>query len=422
VSLRPHDLLPALVPKLLVRPITLPHVISLREVAAVTGECIHLQLRLLVPALVGEIEAESAETHEALQQAATAVMRAVRTKGAQYAVDELLQQLQSDAPGRRRWGAWLCEQFFSNTSAEFTDYVPIFLKELLVLFNDASEPVLLAAGKAFKALNSAVPIEDLVSHLEFVRNCIGSMASDARHRKGASREGPYLLGGLNVPKGLEPLLPIYQHALMHGSPHMREIAASGLGELIELTGAPALKPFLIKLTGPLIRIVGDRFPSGVKAAILTTLSLLLAKGGVALKSFVPQLQTTFVKSLSDPHSHVRRHGGAALRLLMPLSSRVDPLVNELVAGAVGGDDEAIRVTMLGSLADVAVSPAATKLTPGVVEGLAKAMCELLSGEDGAVQEAAACVVNAAMKGEAKEAFQSHIGKKITERAAAMVDK
>ena len=58
------------------------------------------------------------------------------------------------------------------------------------------------------------------------------------------------------------------------------------------------------------RIIGDRFASGVKSAILGTLAALLAKAGAALKPFLPQLQTTFLKCLADP---VRRppHPGFA---------------------------------------------------------------------------------------------------------------
>ena len=51
--------------------------------------------------------------------------------------------------------------------------------------------------------------------------------------------------------------------------------------------------------GPLIRIIGDRFAWQVKAAILHTLGLLIAKAGPGLKPFVPQLQTTFLKCLAD---------------------------------------------------------------------------------------------------------------------------
>lgn len=54
------------------------------------------------------------------------------------------------------------------------------------------------------------------------------------------------------------------------------------------------------VAGPLIRIIGDRFTPEIKAAILTTLGLLIGKAGIALKPFIPQLQVTFLKCLSDP--------------------------------------------------------------------------------------------------------------------------
>ena len=57
-------------------------------------------------------------------------------------------------------------------------------------------------------------------------------------------------------------------------------------------------PFRLPLS-PLIRIVGDRFTWQVKAAILSTLSVVLTKGGIALKPFLPQLQTTFIRCLQD---------------------------------------------------------------------------------------------------------------------------
>ena len=44
---------------------------------------------------------------------------------------------------------------------------------------------------------------------------------------------------------------------MHGSGELRETSAKSLGDLIRFTTTAALRPFLIKITGPLIRIVGE---------------------------------------------------------------------------------------------------------------------------------------------------------------------
>jgi hypothetical protein len=36
------------------------------------------------------------------------------------------------------------------------------------------------------------------------------------------------------------------------------VSAEGLGELVGLTSEEGLKPFVVTITGPLIRIIGDR--------------------------------------------------------------------------------------------------------------------------------------------------------------------
>ena len=136
--------------------------------------------------------------------------------------------------------------------------------------------------------------------------------------------------------GLEPLLPVYQRGILYGSSTVREVSAAGLGELVNITANKYLAgPFVIKLTGPLLRIVGDRNPPSVKIAIIQTLGLILTKGGPSLRAFVPQFQTTFSKALSDPSRQVRVEAIKALGLLMPLSTRVDPLLKELVSTALG---------------------------------------------------------------------------------------
>lgn len=147
---------------------------------------------------------------------------------------------------------------------------------------------------------------------------------------------------------------------MYGSPTIREASATGLGEAMDLTASNYLAgPMIVKLTGPLLRVVGDRNPSSVKIAILKTIERVLTKGGPALRAFVPQFQTTFVKALQDPSRQVRLEAIAALSMLMGLSTRVDPLIKELVNGASGksvADDSAaaaaIQTATLEALATV----------------------------------------------------------------------
>lgn len=269
--------------------------------------------------------------------------------------------------------------------------------------NDDNSEVLKATHKAFSSLSKNVSAEELVNHIEFMRNQLASLVSDARRRKGGVGDGEFLLPGFNIPKGLEPLLPIYQRGILYGTPSVREASAAGLGEVISLTATKYLAgPLIIKMTGPLLRIVGDRNPSNVKIAILKTLGLILVKGGPALRAFVPQFQTTFVKALADPSRQVRLEAISALGLLMPLSTRVDPLLKELIAGSLGkgGNADAVGIVAvqaatLEALAVVIQKGGKKAKLPDSIPSALKASQDLLGHTEETVREASAKVMGVA---------------------------
>lgn len=168
----------------------------------------------------------------------------------------------------------------------------------------------------------------------------------------------------------------------------------GLGELMDLTASKYLAgPLIIKITGPLLRVVGDRNPASVKIAIISTLGKVLLKGGPALRAFVPQFQTTFVKALADPSRQVRVEAIQALALLMPLSTRVDPLIKELVAGAQNPETAtAVQTATLEALATVLEKGGAKAKLPTSVPSAFDAAKELLLHSDEGIQEGAAKVM------------------------------
>lgn len=199
-------------------------------------------------------------------------------------------------------------------------------------------------------------------------------------------------------------MPIYQRGILYGTPTIREASAAGLGEVISLTATKFLAgPLIIKMTGPLLRIVGDRNPSNVKIAILRTLGLILVKGGPALRAFVPQFQTTFVKALSDPSRQVRLEAIGALGLLMPLSTRVDPLLKELVAGSLGKTSStsesagavAVQTATLEALAVVLEKGGSKAKLPDSIPSALDASTELIGHADEGVREGAAKVMGVA---------------------------
>lgn len=103
-----------------------------------------------------------------------------------------------------------------------------------------------------------------------VRQAVRYAMSDCKNTEG-------LLPGFCLPKGIAPVLPIFREALLNGDGDEKEAAALGLGEIIRVTNASALQTSVVAITGPLIRILGDRFSANVKTAVLDTLATLLAK-------------------------------------------------------------------------------------------------------------------------------------------------
>lgn len=405
LSIRSRELLPYIVPRLIEHPISANHARALAGISQVTGDTIYHHFSSIIPALLGELAKGGYDEEDAVRQCSSMICASVHEAGVNWLIREVVSKCGSDKASLRTESCRMLEDIVRERAEkrDFYEQIPIILRELLYRLNDEDTEVLKATNSAFSTLTKFVPAEELVKHIEFMRNLLASMVSDARRRKGGVGDGEFLLPGFNRPKGLEPLLPIYQRGILYGTPSIREVAAAGLGEVLTITSTKYLVgPFIIKMTGPLLRIVGDRNPSNVKIAILKTLGLILVKGGPALRAFVPQFQTTFVKALSDPSRQVRLEAIAALSLLMPISSRVDPLIKELVSGAAGKAiiiegvaATAVQAATLQALATVLKIGGAKAKLPSTIPSALDASEKLLESHDEGVRHGAAKVLGEA---------------------------
>ncbi|KAJ7309597.1 hypothetical protein JRQ81_007650, partial [Phrynocephalus forsythii] len=203
-------------------------------------------------------------------------------------------------------------------------------------------------------------------------------------------------------QGVTSILPVLREGVLMGNSDQKEEAAKALGLVIKLTSAEALKPSVVSITGPLIRILGDRFSWNVKVALLETLSLLLAKVGLALKPFLPQLQTTFTKALQDPNRVVRLKAADALGKLIAIHAKVDPLFTELLNGIRTSEDSGtlpsdlcnkylllpFRDTMLQALRFV-TRGAGAKVDAAIRKNLTTVLLSMLGHDEDATRMASA---------------------------------
>ncbi|KAG0341658.1 translational activator of GCN4, partial [Podila minutissima] len=282
------------------------------------------------------------DTLEALETTICALLQSIdNADGAHTLMMMLFELVKSEDASKRSSGCNILATFCAESTQDISRYVSDWIRVLINLLDDRTHAVVVSALAALNAVTRTVRKDELEGLVQSVRRSVRAVGMPGVD-----------LPGFCLPKGIAPLLPIFLQGLMNGSNSIREASALAIGDLIQRTSSDALKPFVTQITGPLIRIVGDRHPGEVKAAILSTLSLLLQKVPAHLKPFLPQLQRTFIKSLTDPTSAtVRVRAAAALSILISLQSRVDPLVTELVAG-IKASEPGVKETVMGALESV----------------------------------------------------------------------
>lgn len=260
----------------------------------------------------------------------------------------------------------LLHLFCRDTKMDFSGYVPQLIRTVILMFTSDDNMILQEAWNTLTAVTKTLDASEQMAHVSDVRQAVRFAVSDMKEKRCQSQEDTsgveITLPGFCLPKGIQPILPIFRESILNGAPDLKEQAANGLAEVIALSSAEALKPSVVHITGPLIRILGDRFASNVKTAVLDTLASLLYKASILLKPFFPQLQTTFVKALNDTNRTVRLKAGIALSHLIVIHMRPDPLFNELINGIKGAsDDVSVKDTYLQALRGC-LEPAGDKMS------------------------------------------------------------
>ncbi|KAM0941961.1 putative armadillo-like helical, translational activator Gcn1, TOG domain-containing protein [Dioscorea sansibarensis] len=387
LSVRTAAVLPHILPKLVHPPISAFNAHALGALAEVAGAGLNSHVGTILPALLIAMGDVDVNLRNSAKKAAETVVLVIDEEGVESLIAELLKGAGDGQALMRRGSAYLMGYFFKNSNLYLVDEAPDMISTLIGLLSDIDSATVMAAWEALGRVIGSVPKEVLPSYIKVVRDAV-STARDKERRK--RKGGSICIPGLCLPKALQPLLPIFLQGLISGSAETKEQAAEGLGELIDLTSEQTLKDFVVPITGPLIRILGDRFAWQVKAAILSTLSILISKGGIALKPFLPQLQTTFIKCLQDNARTVRTSSALALGKLSALSTRVDPLAADLLS-ALQVSDGGVREAVLTALRGV-IKHAGKSVSGAVRSRLCTILKDLLQLDDEEVQVSTAKVM------------------------------
>ncbi|XP_044304801.1 eIF-2-alpha kinase activator GCN1 [Varanus komodoensis] len=382
MAVKSRVVLPYLVPKLISPPVNTRVLAFLSSVA---GDALTRHLGVILPAMMSALKEKlgTGEEQQEMLNCQVVILSVEDEAGQRIIIEDLLEATRSPEVGMRQAAAVILNIYCSKTKADYTLHLRSLVSGLIRLFNDTNAVVLNESWDALNAITKKLDAGNQLALIEDLHRDIRMVGSDAG--------GEHVPGFCIPKKGVISILPVLREGVLTGNSEQKEEAAKALGLVLKLTSSEALKPSVVSITGPLIRILGDRFSWNVKVALLETLSLLLAKVGIALKPFLPQLQTTFTKALQDPNRLVRLKAADALGKLIAIHAKVDPLFTELLNGIRTSEDSGIRDTMLQALRFV-TQGAGAKVDATVRKNITTVLLGMLGHDEDATRVASAgCV-------------------------------
>ncbi|KAJ4461537.1 hypothetical protein PAPYR_2126 [Paratrimastix pyriformis] len=353
-------------PKLVKPPISLGSARALAGLAVAAGPSLTRHMHSLLPVLI-----DAMAENPAIAQPASQIVCAV-TSSEHVLFGDLIKFLTETRPHLRLNAALLLGSYFQAHPVEDVMNVPLVLLPLACLMADPDEAVMRAGWTAVGQVIEAIPKPMQCECVETLRMALmGPTTASGRTwaMSGTLCCPPSVwpMSVLVLVLGVKVVLPVFIQALTAGTPEQRELAAEGLGDMVAMSSVEGLRSSVLAITGPLIRVIADKFGWRVKAAILKTFALLITKIGPLIKSFVSPLQTTFVKALNDPtrstspppvditpNKEVRTRAAHALSLLVSLIPRLDSLVIELHSALKAADGD-IREGLLQALSGILAS-------------------------------------------------------------------
>ncbi|XP_077457109.1 stalled ribosome sensor GCN1 [Stigmatopora argus] len=379
MAVKSRSVLPYLVPKLTAPPVNTR---VLAFLSAVAGDALTRHLGVILPALLSSLKGKLGTEDEAqeLCSCQTVILSVDDEVGQRIIIDDLLEATRSSDSGLRQAGVTILNAYFARTRLDYSAHTRNLLSGLIRLLSDTNTAILFQSWDTINSITKKLDASSQLALIDDLHRDIRSAVADAK--------GQFLPGFCLPKKGVTCILPVLREGVLTGSPEQKEEAAKALGGVIKLTSPEALRLSVVNITGPLIRILGDRFAWTVKTALLETLTLLLAKVGIALKPFLPQLQTTFLKALQDSSRAVRLRAAEALGQLVSIHSKVDPLFTEQLSAIRNAEDSGVRETMLQALRFV-IQGAGSKVDPNIRKNITTTLLGMLGHDEDATRMASA---------------------------------
>lgn len=412
IVLQGKQIIQTLFSRLTMEPLTIPHLHVLNCIIPSTVKFLHYfindMMANFMEVLYGkndeaETPLEDIELANALHETLHCMVVNIQTFGAQWTVtclDKLSNMVNS---GYRREACKLIGDFCSESPADYSEQMQMILALIIKRAADNDRSVIEAAWKSLTLLIQGHKVEDMLKYVAYISNMIATVISTERYKPGVDMDH-YVLPAFTLKEGLKPLFQLLQKGIMVASTEHKADCASLICDLVQYAPAENVRLYALQVTGPLIRIVGDKYNGDVRVTIFRALNLLLGKSGDALRPFLPQLQTTFIRALKDSNKGVRDQGAEALVHIIKLSTRIDNVINDLSSDIVNNTEE-IRESIMISLQNI-MAAVGGKVQPQTRTNVENRMVELLFNEASDIRSLAAGVLGVCLSFSEDDTFNS----------------
>lgn len=259
MSVRANSVFPVLIPTLIAQPITAFNARALGQLVKVAGSALNRRLDTVLNALVLSLEKETSEkTLEELNAAVESLLESVEDSEGIHLLEMLLLGWARDvSPIRRTTACKIFGTFCQVNDSDTTEYRIDWIRVLISLMDDDTDEVVTSAWEALDHFVKTIDKSELEDLVVPLRRAIESAGAPGRPVSGFSR-----------PKGVQSIVPILLGGVLSGTQEQREQAALGIGELVQRTTEAAIKPYIIQLAGPLIRVIsGQAIAPQIKTAM-----------------------------------------------------------------------------------------------------------------------------------------------------------
>ena len=227
----------------------------------------------------------------------------------------------------------LISNFCSKTEQSLETIYDNIVEIIINLLNYDNEPLIKNVGNILKILvekTEKTPDVDIIvtTLLKSLDNLYEEIKADVENNEEKFNE----VVGKKIMLIMEHLLFTIQNELLYGNNQI--LACKLINDIINYCPRKNLKPYIMKLVGPMIRILGEKIPPETKEKLMDNAKNLIVKVKEDIKSISPQLQSVFLKTLNESTNiykpdHHQVKAGENIILLLQYHPRADVTANDL---------------------------------------------------------------------------------------------